>query len=258
MTDFSQFASYPSLAGRVTFITGGATGIGAELVRQFARQQARVAFIDIEDTAAKNLVETVVAEGSPMPHYIPCDVRDVEALQLAIEVAGHELGPVTALINNAANDERHRFETVSVADWDDRQNVNLRPHFFAIQSVAPMMRTAGGGSVINLGSITWHAGFSGLVGYSTAKAAIEGLTRAMARELGPDRIRVNCLIPGWTMTERQLGRWLTPESDRERERAQCLKERVVPADVARLALWLAADDSRMCTNQNYIVDGGWI
>ena len=121
-----------------------------------------------------------------------------------------------------------------------------------------MMRTAGGGSVINLGSITWHAGFSGLAGYSTAKAAIEGLTRAMARELGPDRIRVNCLIPGWTMTERQLGRWLTPEFDRERERAQCLKERVVPADVARLALWLAADDSRMCTNQNYIVDGGWI
>ena len=258
MNEFSQFASYPSLAGRVTFITGGASGIGAELVRQFARQRSRVAFIDIDDIAAKRLVETAAAEGSPGPYYIPCDVRDIEALQAAIEVAGRELGPVTVLINNAANDERHPFETVSVIDWDDRQNVNLRPHFFAIQSVAPMMRAAGGGSVINLGSITWHAGFGGLVGYSTAKAAVEGLTRAMARELGSDRIRVNCLIPGWTMTERQLGRWLTPDSDRDRERAQCLKDRLVPADVARLALWLAADDSRMCTNQNYIVDGGWI
>ena len=224
MSEFSQFASYPSLAGRVTFITGGATGIGSELVRQFARQQARVAFIDIQDTAAKNLVEIAVAEGSPAPYYIRCDVRDIEALQSAIEVVGRELGPVTVLIKNAANDERHPFETVTVADWDDRQNVNLRPHFFAIQSAAPMMRTAGGGSVINLGSITWHAGFGGLVGYSTAKAAIEGLTRAMARELGPDRIRVNCLIPGWTMTERQLGRWLTPRV-RSRAGASAVSQR---------------------------------
>jgi D-xylose 1-dehydrogenase len=256
MTD--TYATYPSLQGRVVFVTGGASGIGAAEVEHFAAQGARVGFVDIDDPAGHALAARLREAGYTEPFFQHCDITNVAALQRAIgEVAGR-LGPIGALVNNAANDQRHKWEDVTAAYWDERMAVNLRHQFFAIQAVAPMMRAAGGGSIVNFGSISWHAGQGGMPAYTTAKAAIEGLTRGMARDLGPDGIRVNCLIPGWIMTERQIKLWLTPEAEADLMKAQCLKEKVMPADVARLVLWLAADDSRMCTSQLWVVDGGWM
>ena len=251
-----QFAVYPSLHDRVVFITGGASGIGAEHVTQFAAQGAKVAFVDIADDAAWDLVGKLEAAGHPAPLYQHCDLKDVDALRTAIAEAGKRLGPITVLVNNAANDQRHKFEDVTVEYWDERLATNLRHQFFAIQAVAPMMRSAGGGSIINFGSVSWHAAQGGMPAYTTAKAAVEGLTRGMARDLGPDRIRVNTLIPGWIMTERQLTMWMTPEGEKNLMQVQCLKEKLVPADVTRMVLWLASDDSRMCTAQLWVVDAG--
>jgi D-xylose 1-dehydrogenase len=253
-----RFATYPSLRDRVAFISGGATGLGAEFVAHLAAQGARVAFVDVQDDAAHALAQEVAGLGHHSPLYQHCDVRDVAALQAAIAATGERLGPVTVLINNAANDERHSVDTLSVAEWDDRLNVNLRHHFFAAQAAVPMMRSAGRGSVINLGSISAHIDLTDLPVYITAKAAIEGLTRTLARELGPDGIRVNCVVPGWIMTERQLTQWVTPEAEASIARNQCLPQKIFPADVARLVLWLAAEDSRACTAQMWIVDGGWM
>lgn len=253
-----QFATYPSLRDRPVFITGGASGIGASLVRHFAEQHAKVAFVDVADDLAFKLSHEIVADGFPEPHYQHCDICDVMALQEVIATAAGRVGPFTVLVNNAGNDQRHEFEAVTVDYWDERFAVNLRHQFFAIQAVVPMMREAGGGSIINFGSVSWHAGQGGMPAYTTAKAGVEGLTRGMARDLGADRIRVNCIIPGWIMTERQLTLWLTPEAEQQLMRDQSLKEKVYPADVARLVLWLAADDSRMCSAQNFVVDGGWI
>jgi NAD(P)-dependent dehydrogenase (short-subunit alcohol dehydrogenase family) len=250
------FAIYPSLRDRVVLVTGGASGIGAEHVAQFAEQGAKVAFVDIADDAARELVGRVQAAGRPAPLYRNCDLRDIAALREAIAEVGQELGPITVLVNNAANDQRHKFEDVTVEYWDERLATNLRHQFFAIQAVAPMMRAAGGGSIINFGSVSWHALQGGMPAYTTAKAAVEGLTRGMARDLGPDKIRVNTVIPGWIMTERQVTLWLTPEGERNLMQVQCLKEKLVPADVTRMVLWLAADDSRMCTAQLWVVDAG--
>ena len=251
-----EFATYPSLRERVVFITGGASGIGSEEVTQFARQGARVAFVDINDEAAAALVDSLRAEGLAAPDYQHCDLKDIAALQAAINSVGRRLGPVTVLVNNAANDQRHRWEDVTVAFWDERMATNLRHQFFAIQAVAPMMRAAGGGSIINFGSISWHTNHGAMPAYTTAKAAVEGLTKGMARDLGPDRIRVNTVIPGWIMTQRQIDLWLTPEAEAASMQAQCLKQKVYPPDVARMVLWLASDDSRMCTSQLWVVDGG--
>jgi D-xylose 1-dehydrogenase len=251
-----EFAIYPSLRDRVVFITGGASGIGAEHVAQFAAQGARVAFVDIADDAAQALVSKVEAAGHPTPLYRHCDLKDIAALQAAIADVRRTLGPITVLVNNAANDQRHRFEDVTVDYWDERLATNLRHQFFAIQAVAPMMRAAGGGSIINFGSVSWHSLQGGMPAYTTAKAAVEGLTRGMARDLGPDKIRVNTVIPGWIMTERQISLWLTPEGERNLMQVQCLKEKLVPADVTRMVLWLASDDSRMCTAQLWVVDAG--
>jgi NAD(P)-dependent dehydrogenase (short-subunit alcohol dehydrogenase family) len=248
----SGFATYPSLRDKVVFVTGGATGLGAAFVEHFAAQGARVAFVDIQADAGERLAKTVGAS------FQECDVRDIPALQAAIERTGEQLGPVNVLVNNAANDQRHVSAEVTVELWDERFQVNLRHQFFATQAVAPMMRSAGGGSVVNLGSISAHGDFAGMPAYIAAKAAIEGLTRTLARELGPDRIRVNCVLPGWVMTERQLTHWVTPESERTIARAQCLPGKLYPADLARMVLWLAADDSQMCSGQKWIVDGGWI
>jgi NAD(P)-dependent dehydrogenase (short-subunit alcohol dehydrogenase family) len=252
-----EFARYPSLHGRVVFISGGATGIGASLVEHFAQQGAQVAFVDLQEEAGHALADRLAAEGTARPFFQACDLRDIPALQAAIATAYDRLGPITVLLNNAAHDERHRMEDVTVAYWEDRMQVNLRHQFFAAQAVAPMMREAGRGSIINMGSVSWHVGQGGMPAYTTAKAGIEGLTRGLARDLGPDRIRVNCIIPGWIMTKRQLDLWLTAEAERELMLAQCLKEKVFPADVARMALWLAAEDSRMCTSQTWVVDAGW-
>jgi NAD(P)-dependent dehydrogenase (short-subunit alcohol dehydrogenase family) len=250
------FASYPSLRDRVVFITGGASGIGSEEVSQFARQGAQVAFIDIDDAAADALIQALRDEGHTPPLYRKCDVKDIAALQASIAEVGRLLGPITVLVNNAANDQRHSFEEVTVDYWDERMATNLRHQFFTIQAVAPMMRAAGGGSIVNFGSISWHTNGGGMPAYTTAKAAVEGLTKGMARDLGPDGIRVNTVIPGWIMTKRQIDLWLTKEAEEQLMRLQCLKTKVYPPDVARMVLWLAADDSRMCTSQLWVVDGG--
>jgi NAD(P)-dependent dehydrogenase (short-subunit alcohol dehydrogenase family) len=249
------FAIYPSLTDRVVFITGGASGIGAEHVRQFAAQGAKVAFVDIaDDTAGAVIAETRGAAHTP--YYQHCDLTDIPALQRAIAATAQKLGPITVLVNNAANDQRHKFEDVTVEYWDERQAVNLRHQFFAIQAVASMMRAAGGGSIINFGSISWHTNTGGMPAYTTAKAGVEGLTKGMARDLGGDGIRVNCVIPGWVMTERQIKLWLTPAGEKNLLEMQCLKEKLVAADLTRMVLWLASDDSRLCTSQLWVVDAG--
>jgi D-xylose 1-dehydrogenase len=250
------FATYPSLRDRVVLVTGGASGIGAEHVTQFVRQGAKVAFLDIADAAAAALIDTLRQDGLPAPLYLPCDLRDIPALQAAVSAVGRQLGPITVLVNNAANDQRHDYQDVTVEYWDERMATNLRHQFFAIQAIAPMMRAAGGGSIVNFGSISWHSNQGGMPAYTTAKAAIEGLTKGMARDLGLYGIRVNCVIPGWIMTQRQIDLWLTPDAEENLLRMQCLKTKLVPADVTRMVLWLASDDSRMCSSQLWVVDGG--
>jgi NAD(P)-dependent dehydrogenase (short-subunit alcohol dehydrogenase family) len=258
MAETNNFAIYPSLKDRVVYITGGASGIGAALVEHFAWQGARVAFLDILDDAAEALCEKLARAGHPKPYYQHCDLHDIPALQAAIRQAASAVGPIEVLINNAANDDRHSIESVTPEYWDERLQINLRHQFFAAQAVIPMMKAAKKGVILNFGSISWHVGIGGMPAYTAAKAAVEGLTRGLARDLGPWGIRVNCIIPGWVMTERQMRLWLTPEAEADLLKNQCLKEKVYPADLARLCLWLAADDSRMCTSQNYIVDGGWM
>lgn len=252
------FATYPSLAGRSVAVTGGATGIGAEMVAHFAQQGCRVTVLDVDDPAGTALVERLGEATGTAPLYLRCDVGDVDALRAALARAAEAAGPVEVLVNNAASDERHDVDGVTVEYWDQKMAVNLRAFFFAAQAVAPAMAGAGTGSVINLGSIAWHAKLPRTAGYSAAKAGIEGLTRALARDLGPSGVRVNCIVPGWVMTERQLRDWVTPAAREQIAQNQSLPGALMPADVARLALWLAADDSRMCTGQNWVVDGGWV
>jgi len=252
----SGYATYPSLRGRTAFVSGGASGLGAEFVTQLAAQGARVAFVDI-DADRGTALERQLGDQGAEALFVPCDVRNVPALQAAIATSAERLGPIRVLVNNAANDHRDKVAEMDVARWDDRIAVNVRHHFFAAQAVAEMMRDAGGGSIINLGSISAHIDLMDLPGYITAKAGVEGLTRTLAREYGPWYIRVNCIIPGWIMTEKQLTQWVTPEAEESIMRNQCLPDKVYPDDVARLLLWLAADDSRACTAQRWIVDGGW-
>lgn len=258
MTVRTEFARYPSLSGQVAFVSGGASGLGAEFVRQLAGQGVQVAFVDIDVEAGEALLAQLRADDLPESWFASCDVRDIPALQGAIEQAVEALGPITILVNNAANDTRDRVADMDVALWDDRIAVNVRHHFFAAQTVAPMMRAAGHGSIINLGSISAHIDLMDLPGYITAKAGVEGLTRTLAREYGPDGIRVNCIIPGWIMTDRQLRDWVTPEAEASIARNQCLPQKLYPDDVARMLLWLAAEDSRSCTAQTWVVDGGWM
>ena len=255
--DPGLFATYPSLRGRTAFVSGGASGLGAEFVAQLAGQGAPVAFVDIDADRGKALEQTLRDRGADAL-FAECDVRDVPTLQAAIARSAQQLGPIRVLVNNAANDHRDRVMDMDQALWDDRIAVNLRHHFFAAQAVAPMMRQSGGGSIINLGSISAHIDLMDLPGYIAAKAGIEGLTRTLAREFGPWYIRVNCIIPGWIMTEKQLTEWVTPEAEESITRNQCLPDKLYPDDVARLLLWLAADDSRACTAQRWIVDGGWM
>lgn len=252
------FATYPSLIGRTVLITGGGTGIGESLVEHFCAQGAKVAFIDIQEAESNALVERIAGSDLPAPLFIPCDLRDIAALRQAIDRTRATLGPIRALLNNAANDARHAVADVTVEQWDDRMAVNLRHQFFAAQAVAPQMREAGGGSIVNFGSVSWMFKAGGMPGYTSAKAAVHGLTRGLARDFGKDRIRVNTLVPGWVMTRRQLDNWIDDEAERMIDDNQCLADRVYPPDIARMALFLAADDSTMCTAQTYIVDGGWV
>jgi D-xylose 1-dehydrogenase len=253
-----QFARYPSLQGRAVLITGGATGIGASFVEHFARQGCRVAFFDIQDEPARALVESISATGCPTPLYLHCDVTDTSALQAAAHKVLEAFGTLDVLVNNAANDQRHTFESITPEDWDRSIALNLRPHFFLTQAVVPAMRAAGRGSIINMSSIAWLIPSTGLPMYVAAKAAIVGLTRTLAHELGPANIRVNVVLPGAIATPRQQQLWYTPEYKAEILSNQALKRDILPADVARLVLFLASDDSSAITNQSCVIDGGWI
>lgn len=257
MTD-QRFASYPSLRDRVVLVTGGATGIGEAIVRHFARQAAQVIFLDIEDEAGHALVADLAAEACPAPHYLHCDLADLPALQAAAAhvLAGH--ATVDVLVNNAANDQRHSIHEVTPESWDRSMAINLRPQFFMVQAVLPAMKAAGRGSIINMSSISWMIPSTGLPLYVAAKAAIVGLTRTLAHELGPSGIRVNAVLPGAIATDRQRKLWYTPEYKAEILASQALKREIVPEDVARLVLFLAADDSSAITNQSYVIDGGWV
>jgi NAD(P)-dependent dehydrogenase (short-subunit alcohol dehydrogenase family) len=247
---------YPSLKDKVVFISGGGSGIGAAIVQGFARNGAKVAFIDIDEVASNALVSSLKGKG-PTPLFVPCDVRDINQLREAIETAQAELGDIGVLVNNAARDDRHPIESVTVEYWDERIAVNLRHQFFAAQAVVDQMKRRGGGSIINFGSISWMTATGGMPAYTTSKAAIHGLTRGLARDLGPFNIRANTVSPGWVMTERQKKLWLTPEGDKQMDALQCLKGRLQPEDLANMVLFLASEDAKMITSQNLVVDAGW-
>lgn len=251
----SQGAIYPSLVGKRVIVSGGGSGIGEGIVEGFVRQGAAVAFIDIQDEPSEALVARL-ARAPIAPLFVRCDIRDAGGYGATIEKLIDRLGGCDVLINNAANDDRHTIEDVTPEYWDDRMAVNLKHQFFAAKAVLPAMKRAGGGSIVNLGSISWHLGLPDLTLYQTAKAAIEGLTRSLAREFGRDGIRVNAIIPGNVQTPRQM-KWYTPEGEAEIVAQQCLEGRIQPADIAAMALFLASDDARYCTAHNYWVDAGW-
>ena len=251
-------ARYPSLRGKVVFITGGGTGIGECLVKAFCDQGSAVAFVDIRELESRRLCDTVESASGNRPLFIPCDLRNIVALRAALDKTRQELGNISVLLNNAADDTRHEFEQVTPAYWDDRLAVNLRPAFFAAQAVHPQMTELGHGSIVNFGSMSWMAKQGGMPAYTTSKAAMHGLTRGLARDFGSDNIRVNTLVPGWVMTQRQLDHWVDDEAVRQIKANQCLARRLMPDDIANMALFLSADDSDMITAQTFIVDGGWV
>jgi D-xylose 1-dehydrogenase len=252
-----RFAIYPSLEGTSVVVTGGASGIGADIVRAFAGQGSRVGFVDLDVDRGRALAAELAGAGAHV-RFEPCDLRQIDELTRAFAALAAANGPAAVLVNNAARDDRHRWEDVTPAFFDERMATNLRHMFFAIQAVAPGMIAAGRGSIINLGSDSWWRAGGGFPAYTTAKAAVHGLTRGMARDLGKHRIRVNTLVPGWTMTERQKQLWVTPEGLEKQLAAQCLPDPLEPVYVARMALFLASDDSAQCTANNYMVEAGSI
>jgi galactose dehydrogenase len=249
-----RYATFHDLAGQSVFITGGGSGIGAALTEGFVAQGARVAFVQRSDATA--FAEDLGQRHGAKPLFIPCDISDVPALRAAMTRSAEAHGPITVLVNNAANDARHPLEGYTVEQWDKAQAVNLRPHFFTAQAAAPGMKAAGGGAIINFSSISYMMGAAGYLSYMSAKAAITGLTRGLARELGPHRIRVNALMPGWVLTPKQLDQWATPEDLSAHLDRQCLKEHLVERDIVDATLFLASKTSRMMTGQALVVDGG--
>jgi NAD(P)-dependent dehydrogenase (short-subunit alcohol dehydrogenase family) len=256
-TSARAFATYPSLHDAAVIVTGGASGIGMEIVRAFAGQRSRVGFLDFDVERGRALAAELQASGGQV-RFEACDLRDIGALRRAVAALADSHGSARVLVNNAARDDRHKWEDVTPEFFDERVATNLRHMFFAIQAVAPGMIAAGGGSIINLGSDSWWRAGGGFPAYTTAKAAVHGLTRGMARDLGPHRIRVNTLVPGWTMTERQKQLWVTPEKLAAQLAAQCLPDPIEPVYIARMALFLASDDAAMCTANNYMVEAGSI
>jgi D-xylose 1-dehydrogenase len=254
----SRFARYPSLEGRRVLVTGGATGIGESIVAGFARQGAHVAFLDVLDEPAQVLAETLANDGCPKPIYKHCDLADLAALKAAIEEVAVVLGAIDVLVNNAGNDVRHKIDDVTPEFWDKSMAVNLRPQFFAVQAVLQHMRKTGAGSIVNMSSIGWVIPSTGLPLYVTAKAAIVGLTRTLAHELGRDNIRVNCVMPGAIATEKQKRLVYTPEYSAQIMSRQAIKRQIEPEEVARLVMFLASDDSSAITNQSYVIDAGWV
>jgi len=248
---------YPSLAGRRVFVTGGGSGIGAAIVDGFARQGAQVAFVDIAEEPSRALAERLKTDGFDRAWYRRCDVSDVVALQQSIVDAAQALGGFHVLVNNVASDDRHSLHDVTPEYWDRRMAINQRPAFFAIQSVVPGMKRLGGGSIVNLGSTGWQNKSGGYPAYATAKSSVNGLTRGLARELGADNIRINVVSPGWVMTERQVALWLDEAGESDLKRNQCLPVRVWPDDIAAMVLFLASDQARAITAQEFVVDAGW-
>jgi NAD(P)-dependent dehydrogenase (short-subunit alcohol dehydrogenase family) len=253
----ATYASYPSLVDRTVFVTGGADGIGAGMVEQFAAQGAKVGFADINaEKAAETIARCAEAGPRHQPRFYEVDLVDIAALQATMTAALDDLGGIAVLVNNAASDERHTWEEMTPEYWDDRLNTNLRHYFFAIQAVAPQMIEAGNGSIINIGSSSYMMQEDFFPGYAIAKSAVEGITRTLARTFGPHNVRVNTVLPGWVATERQLTKWWSPEGEEGTLRDQAIKRRIYPAEFAQMVLFLAADDGAACTAQQFLVDGG--
>jgi len=252
------FATYPSLRGRVVIVTGGATGIGESIVEAFARQSAQVTFLDIQDGAAELLIKRLASDGATSPVYYRCDLTDVAQVQRTVQSVLERFHTVDVLVNNAGNDTRHTVAEVTSESWDRAIAVNLKHQFFMSQAVIPAMQKAHRGSIINMSSIGWVIPSTRQVVYVTSKAGIVGMTRTLAHELGADNIRVNCILPGAIQTERQQRLWLTDEYKAEVLANQALKRMILPEEVARLALFLASDDSSAITNQSYVIDAGWV
>lgn len=250
-------AIYPDLEGKVVVVTGGGSGIGAEIVRHFARQKASVGFLDIADAPSRALSDELAGAGTPV-RFVHADVTDIPALKGAIGTIREALGPVDVLVNNAAHDERRPTEDVTEAYWDGRIAVNLKHQFFAAQDVLPDMKAKRSGVIVNLGSTSWMIGQGGMAAYTAAKSGVIGLTRSLARDYGRYGVRVNAVAPGWIMTERQVSLWVTPETEQDLYERQCLKRKLYPPDIARFIVFLASEEAGACTSQHYVVDGGWI
>ena len=249
---------YFDLENKKVFITGGGSGIGASLVEHFCEQQAEVYFIDINEESSNKLILECKNKKLTIPNFIKCDLLNIKELQNVISKIITEKGPIEILINNAANDERHNIEDVTEEFWNDRININLRHYFFTVQSVREAMIKNKGGVIVNIGSASWMIGQGGMAAYTAAKSGVVGLTRSFARDLGEYNIRVNSVVPGWTITERQIEKWLTPESEKDLMKNQCLKRKLMPSDIAKAVLFFSSEQSSGCTNQSYVVDKGWL
>ena len=251
----SNEAVYPSLNNKVVVVTGGGSGIGESITRSFIKQGAKVAFLDFNEKDSIKLINDL---NTDKLHFEFCDLRDIEQLKNSIKKISSKFGPIQILVNNAARDDRHSLQSVTSEYFDERIATNLKHQLFASQAVVSDMEKNGGGAIINMGSTSWMIGQGGMPCYTTAKSAIQGLTRGLARDLGPKNIRVNCVVPGWIMTERQVDMWLTPESEKELMDRQCIKRKLFPKDIARFVLFMASDEASACSNQSFVVDGGWL
>ena len=250
-------AKYFDLKNKKVFITGGGSGIGASIVEHFCEQDSEVYFVDINVKESNKLISDIKNKKFKIPTFIECDLLNIKKLQDIISKIISEKGPIDILINSAANDERHNIDDVTEEYWNERMNINLKHYFFTVQSVKKAMIKNKGGVIVNIGSASWMIGQGGMAAYTAAKSGVVGLTRSFARDLGEFNIRVNSVVPGWTMTERQIEKWLTPESEKELMKNQCLKRKLMPSDIAKAVLFFASDQSSGCTNQSYIVDNGW-
>lgn len=253
-----QLAKYGSLQGKRVFITGGGSGIGASLVAEFAAQGALVAFVDIAVEASEALCRRLAEAGLTAPLFRHCDIMDIASLQAVMAELADQLGDFDILVNNAANDQRHQAQDVTLEYWNERIAINQRPMFFTCQAVFEGMKRKGGGSIINVSSISWHMKSGGYPVYATTKAAVVGLTRGLARDYGAHNIRVNTVTPGWVMTQRQIDLWVDDAAEVEIKKSQCLPSKLMPQDIAAMVLFLASDDGAMCSSQEFIVDAGWI
>ena len=251
----SNEAVYPCLNNKVVVVTGGGSGIGESITRSFIKQGAKVAFLDFYEKDSIKLIKDLNTDNL---HFEFCDLRDIEQLKNSIKKISSKFGPIQILVNNAARDDRHSLQSVTSEYFDERIATNLKHQLFASQAVVSDMEKNGGGAIINMGSTSWMIGQGGMPCYTTAKSAIQGLTRGLARDLGPKNIRVNCVVPGWIMTERQVDMWLTPESEKELMDRQCIKRKLFPKDIARFVLFMASDEASACSNQSFVVDGGWL